>query len=99
MSWQENHERRVADFPADVRAAHAHSTNHRSAIAESALCGCFYCCATFSPGEIVEWIDEDPDGEGQTALCPKCGVDSVICDKSGFDISKQFLARMRSYWF
>jgi hypothetical protein len=100
MSWQEDHKKRVEGFPADVRDAHAHSIHHRSALAESTLCGCFYCLATFPPGEIVEWIDEEnPDGEGRTALCPRCGVDSVIGDKSGFDISKQFLVRMRSYWF
>jgi hypothetical protein len=57
------------------------------------------CCTTFGSGEISEWVDEDPSGEGQTALCPKCGIDSVIGDKSGADISPEFLRIMHAYWF
>ena len=99
MSWEDDHRRRVAALPHDVREAHAHSSNHRVEIAQSTLCGCFYCGSRFSPAEIVEWVHEDPDGRGQTALCPKCGIDSVISDKSGFDPSPAFLARMKAYWF
>ena len=99
MSWQEDHEKRMARFPADVQAAHEHSSNHRAEVMSSARCGCFYCCATFSPSDIAEWVDEAPGGEGQTALCPKCGIDSVIGDRSGFDISEQLLTTMRAHWF
>jgi len=99
MSWQKDHEKRVAGFPADIQAAHAHSSDHRSEIAGSTLCGCFYCCERFPPSDIVEWIDEGPAGEGQTALCPRCGIDSVIGDRSGFDISEEFLSAMKAHWF
>lgn len=99
MSWQEDHKRRVARFPPDIQTAHKHSSNHRKEIAESVLCGCFYCCATFPPSEILDWIDADLNGVGQTALCPKCGIDSVIGDKSGFDVSDRFLATMNAHWF
>jgi hypothetical protein len=43
---------------------------------------------------IQEWIDG-----GQTALCPSCGIDSVIGDASGFPITEEFLAAMESRWF
>ena len=50
-------------------------------------CGCYYCCKVFSPTEIVEWCDQylrkptRPNQEDSwTALCPKCGIDSVIDD-------------------
>lgn len=99
MSWQNDTKRRVAAFPAKVQAAHAHSSQHRAEIMDSTLCGCFYCGARFPPSEIVEWADEDEGGEGQTALCPKCGIDSVIGDRSGFDISEEFLATMKAHWF
>lgn len=72
---------------------------HRTELAESTLCGCFYCCATFVPRDIADWIDKDPDGHGQTGLCPRCGIDSVIGDKSGADISKEILAKMKMDWF
>jgi len=64
----------------------------------SLVCGCFYCCAVFPPGGIDEWVDEQ-DGEGQTALCPRCGIDSVIGDRAGFPITPEFLGRMNEYWF
>lgn len=74
--------------------AHKHSSNHRGELESSALCGCFYCLSIFRPSEIVEWIDDD-----QTAICPKCPVDSVIGSASGFPVTKEFLKRMYDYWF
>lgn len=96
--WQEDHRRRVAQLPDDVREAHNHSSNHRAELLDSALCGCFYCCTTFSPQDIEEWTDE-ANGEGQTALCPRCGIDSVLGDRAGFELSSTFLQRMKSFWF
>jgi NAD-dependent SIR2 family protein deacetylase len=78
----------------DVIKAHEHSSKHRNEIMESNLCGCFYCLETFTPQYIVEWIDD-----GECAMCPKCGIDSVIGDRSGFPIEKAFLEAMRNHWF
>lgn len=97
--WQNEHQRHVAQFPGDVRDAHKHSSNHREEVLNSGRCGCFHCCATFSPQSISEWTDEADDGQGQTALCPKCGIDSVIGENAGFDLSAAFLQKMRSFWF
>jgi hypothetical protein len=99
MSWEEDHQARVAAFPPDVREAHQHSNRHRENLLRSTLCGCFYCCETFSPQAIHEWIDTDESGVGQTALCPKCGIDSVLGDASGFPIERSFLERMNARWF
>ncbi len=92
-------EERTANFPYNVKVAHKHSSIHRIEILNSKTCGCFYCCKIFSPSEIEDWCDEDENDEGQTALCPKCGIDSVIGDLSGYEISKDFLAKMNKYWF
>lgn len=97
--WQIEHERWVASLPDDVREAHRHSIRHRSEILASRLCGCFYCGSFFQPGEIEIGVDDDSDGRGHTALCPRCGIDSVIGDKSGFPASSEFMTRMNSYWF
>lgn len=99
MNWQEKYERHVAGFPNDVREAHGHSSKHRIEVEISSYCGCFYCTAIFTPEKIADWVDEDSTGVGQTALCPCCGIDSVIADSSGFPITEEFLSRMRSYWF
>ncbi|MCB9883832.1 MAG: hypothetical protein H6834_18745 [Planctomycetes bacterium] len=85
----------------DLDAAHRHSSNHRGEIEASETCGCFYCIATFTPDQIDEWIDGlRHEGDGQTALCPKCGIDSVIGSTSGLPGSDTaFLERMHRRWF
>lgn len=78
-----------------LESAHAHSSDHRQSLEESETCGCFYCKSTFRPDEVREWIDG-----GQTALCPRCGIDSVLGSKSGYPVTDvRFLSAMASYWF
>ncbi|NUQ35056.1 MAG: cytoplasmic protein [Planctomycetaceae bacterium] len=67
---------------------------NRQEILSSRLCGCFSCLAIFPPDEVVDWTDDD-----QTAICPRCPVDSVIGSASGFPIEKDFLAKMHKRWF
>ena len=45
----------------------------------------------FPPTAIEKWCDEDSTGEGQTALCPRCEIDSVIGSASGYPITREFL--------
>ncbi|RIJ95014.1 MAG: cytoplasmic protein [Acidobacteria bacterium] len=78
-----------------VISAHKHSSNHREEILSSNIVGCFYCLNIYKPTEIHEWIDSDDS----CALCPKCGIDSVIGSNSGYPINDEFLRRMRSHWF
>jgi hypothetical protein len=82
-----------------LHAAHKRSIFHRAEIEASTLCGCFYCRKTFAPGEIAEWTDISKPLPEQTALCPHCGIDSVIGDKSGFPITRAFLSEMNRVWF
>jgi len=93
MSLVHEHEGR------DYHRAHQYSSSHRKQIQESTLCGCFYCLATFEPKLIEEWVDEDKDGVGQTALCPNCGIDSVLGSKAGFPLTAEFLTSMQKHWF
>ncbi len=83
--------------PDHIRA-HRHSSRHRKEVLASKQCGCFYCLAIFPPSEFDEWIDEW-EGEGQTALCPRCGIDSVIGSESGYPITPEFLKAMKDHWF
>ena len=79
----------------DLQLAHGKCIHHRPELEASSLCGCFYCLATFVPGEIVDWCDD-----GNTGLCPKCGVDSVLGDSSGYPIAERdFLGAMKTRWF
>jgi len=75
--------------------AHKFSSNHKAEILRDKLCGCFHCLAIFSPSEIEQWV-LDISG---TAICPRCGIDSVIGESSGYPITEGFLQRMNVYWF
>ncbi|TSD66179.1 hypothetical protein FFF34_001895 [Inquilinus sp. KBS0705] len=79
--------------------AHKYSIFHKTKMLKSEICGCFHCLAVFSPLEIVEWVDED-DPRGETALCPKCGIDAVIGSSSNYPVDKKdFLVHMKQRWF
>jgi hypothetical protein len=70
------------------------SFRRRGELMASERCGCFYCLEVFAPKAIVEWADDE-----QTALCPHCGIDSVIGSSSGHPIDQSFLRRMKEHWF
>jgi hypothetical protein len=48
----------------------------------------------FAPSLISDWVDDDV-----TALCPYCGIDSVIGSASGIPITEPFLKAMHQHWF
>ena len=74
--------------------AHKHH-RFKEEILASKVCGCFYCLEIFPPVEIVKWVGRD----GNKAICPKCQIDSVIGDLSGYAITKEFLHEMEKRWF
>ena len=82
----------------DIKYPHKFSSLHREDILKSSTCGCFYCTKQFNSKKIVDWVDEDKNNIGQTALCPFCGIDSVIGDKS-IKITEDLLLEMKKYWF
>lgn len=65
-----------------LNAAHHHSANHKAELERSEVCGCFFCEKLFAVSTIEEWVDDS-----ETALCPHCGIDSVIGSASGFPIA------------
>ena len=82
-----------------LRLAHKRSIYHRAQIEASSICGCFYCLQMFKPDQIEEWTDTSKPEPEQTALCPHCGIDSVIGDKSEFAITAELLTEMKRNWF
>ena len=78
-----------------LEAAHKHSSGHHDELVRSKLCVCFFCYETFSPSEIEEWVDDNT-----CALCPKCGIDSVLGDASSLPVDDvAFMTEMHKYWF
>ena len=74
--------------------AHRFSSRNRKSLEKDHICGCFHCTKIFSPTEITEWIEDE-----DTALCPYCGMDSVIGESSGISMTEQFLKEMHQVFF
>ncbi len=89
---------RINNFKANGEAvgqAHAHCKNNRLELERSDRVGCFYCCEVYASNLVEDWMDE-----ATTAECPKCSIDSVIGDASGFPVTeKAFLKAMNEAWF
>jgi hypothetical protein len=87
-----------------VISAHGLSIRQRGRYEPAHLVGCFYCEAIYLAAEIEEWCDE-PDGERVTAMCAKCGIDSVISKDQVAELGVKdgefadLLKQMRSHWF
>jgi hypothetical protein len=45
----------------------------KASIHKARCASCYYCRKRFLASAIREWVDE-----GETALCPHCGTDSVV---------------------
>jgi hypothetical protein len=74
---------------------HKLSINHRRLIGKDVVCGCFFCCARFDGGEIDAWTGKP----GEAALCPRCGIDSVLPEAGELEVTKVLLRKIRVYWF
>lgn len=70
------------------------SFKNRDILKKYNKCSCFFCLKTFNTSKINEYIDEN-----QTALCPFCGIDSVVCFKDGSLPSKEKLNEWHKHSF
>jgi len=93
----------------EMERLHNVSSYNKHAYSGSSVAGCFYCEEVWVPSEvpIKEWIDTHErfkyptlrkDGNA-TALCPFCGIDSVICSLNAGEITKDMLSTLHQYWF
>lgn len=84
----------------DVIEAHKFSSNNKPLLQKDKKCGCFHCLKIFEPKEIEEYIEDDNacDQYG-TAICPYCGIDSVLPESAGYPLTKEFLSKMYKVWF
>lgn len=77
-----------------LKKLHTYSVYNRNLIAVAGKCYCFHCKATVNGREIVRYADQ-----GQTAICPKCGIDSIIPDSIDENVNEETIAEMNEYWF
>lgn len=69
-------------------------SHHQSLIQRSTVCGCFYCRKIFTPDKITVWLNDE-----STAMCPYCGIDSVLPEVPLYTLNDELLAQMHEYWF
>ncbi len=79
-----------------LKKAHRASFENEKSIRKSKECLCFHCNNLFPSSEIQDWVN---DAHGRTALCPYCGIDSVIGDEAGYPFTEKFILAMNGYWF
>ncbi len=80
-------------------ALHAKSFHNRRSVEKSRMCGCFYCLERFEAQEVRQWCSPDENyKEGTTALCPRCGTDSVLAD-ADVKLTQRLLKSMKIVWF
>lgn len=53
-------------------------------------CGCCCCLQIFPATEVIDWIDD-----GDTPLCPHCGMDAVL--EGVTDLGELWTLRQRRY--
>ena len=81
---------------------HNHCGWHEKEIINSKQCACFHCLSFYPPDSIREWITESPDsrpGPGKTAICPVCGIDSVLPESSEYELNRELLEEMQDLFF
>lgn len=66
--------------------------NNRSSVNISKMCGCYHCLKLFKSKKVVEYT------RSGTAMCPHCGVDSVLSDAQ-VTLTKDLLRAMSVHWF
>lgn len=77
-----------------VSDAPKYSIHNKRELSESSLAGCYYCMKIFKADTVIEFLKDE-----NTGICPECGVDSVLGDKSGYEINPEVLLRLNKYWF
>ena len=81
-------------------AAKQHSISNWDDLSRSTICGCYHCRKIFLSNEIHDWIGMDGrSADSATALCPFCGMNSVIAESSSYPLKQDFLSHMNKYWF
>ena len=75
--------------------AHKYTYANELELKTPQTCVCIYCQTTFDSMEIQDYTNDYPG----TALCPYCGIDTVIGEYSGYHLDDTFKQDMYDYFF
>jgi hypothetical protein len=82
----------------ELNAFYSHSIRNEESILKSNLFGCFHCISILAATDIkLSEMMVEKDGV-KTAICPICGIDSVLGDAS-VEITAELLEKMNGLYF
>lgn len=79
----------------DLLRAHTYTLDNYPMLFAQQACVCIYCKERFASHAIRDYSYS----EKGTALCPKCGIDSIVGEYAGFELSDAFIEKMHEYFF
>ena len=78
----------------ELKAHHNRCNDNRDDLKIHERAGCFFCLKIFPASEVIHFV-----GDGYTAHCPKCGIDSVIVDDGVNEFSPELLSALQYEYF
>jgi len=76
-----------------IRKAPMYAFKNREAVLQSQVCGCYNCLEVIQVEDIDLWTDDD-----ETALCPKCTMDTLLPESLGCPLDTTSLMEIRDHW-
>ena len=81
-----------------LKAVYSHSIRNEESILKSDFCGCFHCISIFPVADVKSSAMMVEKDGCKTAICPICGIDSVIGDAS-VEITAEILESLNEHYF
>jgi NAD-dependent SIR2 family protein deacetylase len=76
-----------------LQRIYQHSRLNQQFMVPGAACRCFHCLQEFPTEEVSRWTDG-----GKTALCPRCGIDSVLSNNAD-ELTDALIRRLQAIYF
>lgn len=78
----------------ELKEHHYRCNGNREDLKIHERAGCFCCLKIFPASEVIHFV-----GDGYTAHCPKCDIDSVIVDDGVNEFSPELLSALQYEYF
>lgn len=79
--------------PLLTKAAPNFAIGNRQQLELSTEAGCYHCLAVFDAREVTRYVDN-----GDTAVCPRCGIEAVLGSATGYRLTRKELKRLHTWW-
>jgi NAD-dependent SIR2 family protein deacetylase len=76
-----------------LQRIYQHSRLNRPFMVPGSGCRCFHCLKEFAAEEVSRWTDG-----GETALCPRCGIDSVLSNNAD-ELTDDLIRQLQATFF